>query len=38
MLKPAWMPPAEVKRDVPNIPDYIAGGTPANPMGAPLWC
>lgn len=33
-LKPAWMPPAEVKHDVPDIPDYIAGGTPGNPMGA----
>jgi lipoprotein-anchoring transpeptidase ErfK/SrfK len=33
-LKPAWMPPAEVKRDHPNIPDYIAGGAPGNPMGA----
>jgi lipoprotein-anchoring transpeptidase ErfK/SrfK len=33
-LKPAWMPPAEVKRDVPGIPDYIAGGAPNNPMGA----
>lgn len=33
-LSPAWMPPAEVKRDNPNLPDYIAGGTPTNPMGA----
>jgi len=33
-LKPAWMPPAEVKHDVPNIPDYIPGGVPSNPMGA----
>jgi lipoprotein-anchoring transpeptidase ErfK/SrfK len=33
-LKPAWMPPAEVKHDVPGIPDYIAGGVPSNPMGA----
>ncbi len=30
---PAWAPPAEVKHDVPNIPDMIAGGSPANPMG-----
>ncbi len=30
---PAWAPPAEVKHDVPNIPDLIQGGTPANPMG-----
>jgi len=33
-IRPAWMPPAEVKHDVPGIPDYIAGGTPSNPMGA----
>jgi lipoprotein-anchoring transpeptidase ErfK/SrfK len=33
-LQPAWMPPAEVKHDKPNIPNYIAGGSPANPMGA----
>ncbi len=26
-------PPADVKRDNPNIPDVIAGGSPANPMG-----
>ena len=28
------MPPAEVKHDKPNIPNYIAGGSPANPIGA----
>jgi lipoprotein-anchoring transpeptidase ErfK/SrfK len=33
-LKPAWKPPAEVKRDNPSIADYIPGGVPANPMGA----
>jgi lipoprotein-anchoring transpeptidase ErfK/SrfK len=33
-LKPAWMPPAEVKRDNPSIANYIAGGSPSNPMGA----
>lgn len=33
-IKPAWKPPAEVKRDNPRIPDYIAGGTAGNPMGA----
>jgi len=33
-IKPAWKPPAEVKRDNPSIPDYIAGGTAGNPMGA----
>jgi lipoprotein-anchoring transpeptidase ErfK/SrfK len=31
--QPAWSPPAEVKRDNPSIPDVIAGGSPANPMG-----
>ena len=30
---PAWAPPAEVKRDKPNIPDVIPGGSPHNPMG-----
>ncbi len=33
-VKPAWAPPKEVKRDNPNIPDYIPGGDPSNPMGA----
>jgi lipoprotein-anchoring transpeptidase ErfK/SrfK len=33
-LKPAWSPPAEVKRDKPSIPNLIAGGSPRNPMGA----
>lgn len=31
---PAWSPPADVKRDNPRIADVIAGGSPANPMGA----
>jgi lipoprotein-anchoring transpeptidase ErfK/SrfK len=30
---PAWSPPAEVKRDKPNMPNVIAGGSPHNPMG-----
>jgi lipoprotein-anchoring transpeptidase ErfK/SrfK len=30
---PAWAPPAEVKRDKPEIPDVIPGGSPRNPMG-----
>jgi len=30
---PAWAPPQEVKRDKPNIPDIIPGGSPHNPMG-----
>jgi lipoprotein-anchoring transpeptidase ErfK/SrfK len=32
--RPARAPPPEVKRDNPNIPDYIAGGAANNPMGA----
>ena len=31
--RPAWSPPADVKRDNPSIPDVIAGGSPSNPMG-----
>ncbi len=31
-LRPAWMPPQEVKRDKPSLPDLIAGGAPNNPM------
>src|ERR1700750_2871495 len=30
---PAWSPPAEVKRDKPQLPDVIPGGAPRNPMG-----
>jgi lipoprotein-anchoring transpeptidase ErfK/SrfK len=33
-IRPAWMPPAEVKHDIPSIPNYIPGGVPSNPMGA----
>lgn len=32
-LRPAWSPPADVKRDNPRLPNVIPGGTPANPMG-----
>ncbi|HUI94382.1 MAG TPA: L,D-transpeptidase [Xanthobacteraceae bacterium] len=32
-VRPAWAPPAEVKRDKPSLPDVIAGGSPHNPMG-----
>ena len=32
-VRPAWSPPAEVRRDNPRLPDVIPGGTPANPMG-----
>jgi lipoprotein-anchoring transpeptidase ErfK/SrfK len=30
---PAWSPPADVKHDVPSMPDVIPGGAPNNPMG-----
>jgi lipoprotein-anchoring transpeptidase ErfK/SrfK len=30
----AWSPPSVVKRDRPWLPDVIAAGDPANPMGA----
>jgi lipoprotein-anchoring transpeptidase ErfK/SrfK len=30
---PAWSPPSEVKRDKPQLPDVIPGGSPHNPMG-----
>jgi lipoprotein-anchoring transpeptidase ErfK/SrfK len=33
-VDPAWSPPASVRRDNPNLPDVIAGGSPRNPMGA----
>jgi lipoprotein-anchoring transpeptidase ErfK/SrfK len=33
-IAPNWAPPAEIKRDRPGVPDIIAGGSPANPMGA----
>ena len=32
-VRPAWAPPAEVKRDNPSLPDVIPGGSPHNPMG-----
>ena len=30
---PAWAPPPAVRRDKPNLPDVIPGGSPRNPMG-----
>ncbi len=33
-VAPAWSPPESVKRDHPELPDVIAGGSPRNPMGA----
>src|SRR3984893_7170486 len=32
-LNPSWSPPAEVKRDKPEIPDVIPGGSARNRMG-----
>src|ERR1700689_405285 len=33
-VAPAWSPPESVKRDHPELPQVIAGGSPNNPMGA----
>ena len=33
-IKPAWSPPADIRRDKPNLPSVIPGGSPENPMGA----
>jgi lipoprotein-anchoring transpeptidase ErfK/SrfK len=33
-VRPAWAPPADVKRDNPRLPNVIPGGAPNNPMGA----
>src|SRR5579862_7592956 len=33
-VEPAWSPPDSVKRDHPELPDFIPGGSPHNPMGA----
>lgn len=30
---PAWSPPADVKHDIPSLPNVIPGGSPHNPMG-----
>jgi lipoprotein-anchoring transpeptidase ErfK/SrfK len=32
-LNPAWSAPAEIRRDKPNLPAVIPGGSPHNPMG-----
>jgi lipoprotein-anchoring transpeptidase ErfK/SrfK len=32
-VSPAWSPPDSVKRDHPELPDVIPGGSPHNPMG-----
>ncbi|HEX2257291.1 MAG TPA: L,D-transpeptidase [Afifellaceae bacterium] len=31
-VNPSWMPPAEVKRDIPSLPDVVPPG-PKNPLG-----
>ncbi|MEJ0097743.1 MAG: L,D-transpeptidase [Bauldia sp.] len=33
-VRPNWAPPASIKREQPDLPDVIASGSPANPMGA----
>jgi lipoprotein-anchoring transpeptidase ErfK/SrfK len=33
-IRPNWSPPDAVRRDKPKLPLVIAGGSPANPMGA----
>ena len=33
-VRPDWAPPMEIRREHPSLPNLIAGGSPANPMGA----
>ena len=33
-IRPAWSPPADIRRDKPSLPSVIPGGAPNNPMGA----
>jgi lipoprotein-anchoring transpeptidase ErfK/SrfK len=33
-IKPAWSPPAMIKRENPRVPAVIPSGSSANPMGA----
>ena len=33
-VRPAWAPPAEIRRDNPRLPRVIPAGAPNNPMGA----
>ena len=33
-VNPDWVPPPCVKADHPELPDFIPGGAPNNPMGA----
>jgi lipoprotein-anchoring transpeptidase ErfK/SrfK len=32
-LNPAWTPPEDIRRDKPDLPAVIPGGSPHNPMG-----
>jgi len=32
-LSPAWSPPQDIRRDKPQLPAVIPGGSPENPMG-----
>ena len=32
-LHPNWVPPAAIKRERPDLPLVIPGGSPSNPMG-----
>jgi lipoprotein-anchoring transpeptidase ErfK/SrfK len=32
-VNPDWVPPAVVKHDHPELPNFIRGGSPHNPMG-----
>jgi lipoprotein-anchoring transpeptidase ErfK/SrfK len=32
-VNPDWVPPAVVKADHPELPNFIRGGSPRNPMG-----
>jgi lipoprotein-anchoring transpeptidase ErfK/SrfK len=34
LVRPAWIPPRDIKRENPQLPDIIPGGAPSNPMGA----
>lgn len=33
-VRPAWSPPEMIRREHPNLPNVIPGGSPHNPMGA----
>lgn len=32
-VRPAWAPPADIRRENPKLPKVIPGGAPNNPMG-----